>query len=266
MFNNLLLSAWRSIQKNMASTGINIAGLSIGMSAAVLIFLWVKSETSFDSGKETENVYRLGTRLPEAGWVWESTPLLLGEAVQKQLPEVQGMVRLNSNNWSVFHIGKDIFYERNGAFVDPEWFSFFNYHFVSGNAANFAAKPFSLILTASAATQYFGNTHVAGRVLRVDSLDYEVSGVVDDPPVNSSFQYKSYMPLAALLTNPATRKNDSSWSNDNYVTFIRTRSAVQEKALAKKISALRKTASQSTGATPTDVVALRGMHFNMAAE
>ncbi len=105
MIRNYFKTAWRSIWKNRTTSSINIAGLSVGMTASVLILLWVQNETSFDNYHGDKNrIYRLTTRLPELGWVWESTPLLLADAVKNEVPGIEKVTRLSTNNQPVFNI------------------------------------------------------------------------------------------------------------------------------------------------------------------
>ena len=90
MFKNYFKTAWRSIWKNKITSIINITGLSVGMTAAVFIFLWVQNEMSFDNyHKDANNIYRLTTNLKAEGWIWETTPLLLADAIKKDMPEVE---------------------------------------------------------------------------------------------------------------------------------------------------------------------------------
>ena len=80
-------SAWRSLWKNKSTSIINIVGLSVGMTAAVLIFIWVQNEMSYDNyNKDANNIYRLTTNLKTEGWIWETSPLLLADAVKKEVP------------------------------------------------------------------------------------------------------------------------------------------------------------------------------------
>jgi hypothetical protein len=48
MLKNYLLTALRSLRKYYSASLLNIFGLSAGMTAAVLIFLWVNNELSYD--------------------------------------------------------------------------------------------------------------------------------------------------------------------------------------------------------------------------
>ena len=94
MFSNYFKSAWRSIWKNKTTTAINIIGLSVGMTAAILIFLWVQNEMNYDNyHKGAANIYRLTTNVRANGWIWETTPLLLADAAKKEVPEIEKTTR-----------------------------------------------------------------------------------------------------------------------------------------------------------------------------
>jgi putative ABC transport system permease protein len=261
MIQNYFKIAWRSLLKNKGTTAINIVGLSVGMTAAVFILLWVQNEMNFDDyHKEEGSIYRLTTRLPTLGWVWETTPLLLADAIKKEVPEITNATRLYTSNWPVFTVKNNQFYSKSCAYVDEAWFNIFKYDFKEGNAAAFDANPFSIILTNSEAKKYFGNAAAAGQTIRVDSVNYQVRGVVSDPLTNSSFQYTSFIPISALLTNPQIRENEQQWNNANYITFVKTTMGSKPGVVEKKITAVM--ASKSKGdATPITMIALKDLHF-----
>jgi len=262
MIRNYFKTAWRSIWKNRTTSSINIAGLSIGMTASVLILLWVQNETSFDNYHGDKNrIYRLTTRLPQLSWVWETTPLLLADAVKNEVPGIEKVTRLSTNYQPVFNIKGNLFYGKGCAYVDNDWFSMFHYDFIQGNATAFNENPFSIILTASEAKKYFGSNNVVGQLIRIDTMNCKVSGVVADAPANSSFQYKSFMPISALLINPEIRANDEQWGNDNYITFIKIIQGSNPAAISRQITDVRKKKSGGDDLALMDMISLQNMHF-----
>ncbi len=261
MLKNYFKSAWRGLWKTKTNTAINITGLAVGMTAAILIFLWVQNEMNFDSShKDADNVYRLTTNLKQNNWVWESSPLLLAEAAKKEVPEIDNTARLFDGNWAVFNINNNLTYEKTCAFVDDSWFDIFQYDFIAGNAAGFMNDANSIILTASQAKKYFGNRNPMRTVIRVDSMNYVVKGIVKDAPANSSFQYTSFIPLANLLKDPDRRANDEQWQNANYISFVKVKQASNTVAVSKKISAVF---AKNSGDKETTIslVGLKDMHF-----
>ena len=91
------------------------------------------------------------TSLKAEGWIWETTPLLLADAIKKDVPDVEKVTRLYAGNLPVFNINNNLSYEKNCAFVDDDWFNIFHYDFIEGNAAAFAQDRNSIILTQSEA-------------------------------------------------------------------------------------------------------------------
>ena len=266
MLKNYFITAWRSIWKNKSTSFINIAGLSVGMTAAVLILLWVQNEKSFDNYKDRDSIYRLTTSVPGAGWIWETTPLLLADAIKKEVPGIEKAARLYTSGLPVFRIKGDAFYARDCAYVDNDWFNIFHYRFIEGNAAAFNENPFSIILSSTEAKKHFGSSSPVGQTIRIDTADYIVRGIVADAPVNSSFKYSAFMPISALLTNPQLRANDEQWNNANYITFIKTIPGHSPAGITKQINQVLKKKSNDENAASVDMIALADMHFETVIE
>ncbi|HTB26404.1 MAG TPA: ABC transporter permease [Puia sp.] len=260
MLTNYLKSAWRSLWKNKSTSGLNIIGLSVGMTAAVLILLWVRNEMSFDRyHPDADKIFRLTESQNNNQWVWEGTPLPLADAAKKAIPEIDKIARISEGNWPVFNLNNNPVYEKNCAYVDDDWFNIFQYDFIEGNANSFGSNLFSVILTKSEAKKYFGNHDALGATIRIDSTNFVVKAIVGDPPVNSSFQFKAFIPLKVLLLDKDRRENDESWDNNNYVTFVKLKKALNIASVNKKLTSLfpdNKDQSLQIGSIP-----LKEMHF-----
>jgi putative ABC transport system permease protein len=261
MIKNYFKIAWRNLIKNKVISSINIVGLATGMTAAMLILIWVQNEMNFDNfHPQSESIYRLTTKVDKGNWIWESTPLLLADAAKKEIPEIEKTVRLNNYNSPVFNIGGNLITQKKCAYVDGDWFSIFHYDFIEGNATSFGEDLYTVILTASEAKKYFGNREALNATVRIDNKDYLVKGIVADAPSNSSFQYNAFIPLAALLTNKELRENDENWGNANYITFAKLKPSVSPLVAAKKLTdVLQKNSGDKEGYIT--LVSLKDMHF-----
>ena len=81
-------AALRNARRHFTFTVINILGLSIGISAAIVIFLLVQYEFSFDqSAKDSDRVYRVVMDMKFNGNEGHSpaTPAPLGSAMKTEL-------------------------------------------------------------------------------------------------------------------------------------------------------------------------------------
>ncbi|MGI4751882.1 MAG: ABC transporter permease [Janthinobacterium lividum] len=263
MIRNYFKTAWRSLWKSRVASFISIIGLAAGMTAAILILLWVQNELNFDQDHPgADKIYRLTSNVKKENWIWETTPLLLADAAKKEIPEIEQTARLNTDNQPVFNINGKLSYEKNCAYVDDSWFSLFHYDFIKGSVASFAGNSNRIILTASEAKKYFGNKNALGLAIRIDSTSYEVKAVVSDAPANSSFQYRAFLPLAALLRDKARRENDEQWQNANYITFVKLRPGSNAEVTTHKLTTLLQDKSDDKERSSSiSLVALKDMHF-----
>ncbi|HEY3388414.1 MAG TPA: ABC transporter permease [Prolixibacteraceae bacterium] len=261
MIKNYFKIAWRNLIKNKVISSINIVGLATGMTAAVLILIWVQNEMNFDNDhQQSECIYRLTTKENKGNWIWESTPLLLADAAKKEIPEIEKTARLNNYNSPVFNIDGNLIIQKKCAYVDGDWFGIFHYDFIEGNSTSFGEDLYSVILTASEAKKYFGNRKALNETIRIDNKDYFIKGIVADAPSNSSFQYNAFIPLAALLTNKELRENDENWDNANYITFTKLKASASPLVVAEKLTGVYQKNSGSKEGLIT-LISLKDMHF-----
>jgi ABC-type antimicrobial peptide transport system permease subunit len=243
MITNYLKIAWRTIRKNYTISLINIFGLSVGMTAAVFILLWVKNELSYDSyHADAGRIYRLTDTIPvnkSEHWLWENSPFPLLAQAQASVPGIEAAAQLKpAQRPLVLSMHGSLLTEKKAAYVGGGWFEIFHYEFTEGNAAGFNASPYNLILTASAARKYFGSHPALGQTLSIDSITYQVKGVVKDYPSNSSFRFNLLLPVAALLTDPGTKREQELWGNFNTITFLKLRKTADRKAISRQLSGI----------------------------
>src|SRR6187399_2682316 len=105
MFKNYFKIAWRNLLRNKIFSVIKILGLSIGLTVCMLIFLYTKDEISFDRFQANKGqLYRIiqtltmGDNPPQTISI---TPGLMGDAVTREVPEVQQYIRMNGEKVTV---------------------------------------------------------------------------------------------------------------------------------------------------------------------
>ena len=202
MWKNHFTIAWRNILKQRTTSVVNFIGLTIGMVAASLIFMWVENERSYDNyHPDALSIYRLTAHENRYDSKSERTPYPLGEEIKEKIPDVIQLARMYPITYRVptIKVGEAFFNEKAAVHVDGQWFSMFHYDFIQGNARNFNKDPHTIVLSASKAKTYFGHTMVVGETLQVDGQDYQIGGVVVDFPPNSSFRYDFFMPVSAWI-------------------------------------------------------------------
>ena len=240
MIKNYLKIAWRNIMFHKISSLINLAGLTIGMTAAFLIFMWVKNEYNYDAyHPDSENIYRLTrVEINDITNADERTPYLLGEEIKTRIPEVRILARLYP--LIVFpptvEAKQNLFKEKTAAYVDENWFRIFQFNFIRGSAEDFISNPNSVVISISHAKKYFGDENPLGKTLKINSTDCTVQGVIDEHPSNSSFRYDLYISDAVRPVNVRMRKNMTY--ADSYQTFVKISTASSHSTALNKINAI----------------------------
>jgi predicted permease len=239
MIRNYLRTAIRTLTRNGSISLLNILGLSAGMTAAVLIFLWVDNELSYDAyHPDAGSIYRITSHVTSSGFNWATGPHPLAEAIHNELPSVETVTSMQPGYNTILRVNGELLIEKHSAFVDSNWFRLFHYDFLQGSPAGFFSQPYSLILTESKAKKYFGNKNPIGLTIHKDTVDYRVAGVVRDNPANSSFQLDILMPMQALLSNPERRLQASQWGGYNHLLFLKLRPMVDPTRTGRLISAI----------------------------
>jgi len=258
-----LHTALRNCWKQRATNAVNITGLAAGMTAAILIFLWVTNELTYDNYHPAANrIYRVTSYISTAKWTWETAPYQLINATRTNVPEAESVTAIQPGNATI-RLGDEFITEKNSAFIDSAWFNVFHYDFIAGNPRNFFSSPFSLILTRSKAKQYFGDKDPIGRTLRLDATDYKVAGIIKDIPANSSFPFDFLIPVEALISNPA-HKDDLKWGNYNYQVYIRLRPGAQPEKAGRTITRLLRANAKDdpeSKSTTLSLINLKNIHF-----
>src|SRR5690242_5941133 len=149
MFHNYLITALRNFSRHKLYSFINIAGLTVGLTCAIFIILFVRDELSYDRWiPGTENLYRvehatlvLGQPLMQTSKI----PMPVTQAMLEQIPEVRARTRLVRNQVTVL-IGNRQFSETVDS-VDPNFFQVIKLTLVVGDPASVFAEPDSIVLS-----------------------------------------------------------------------------------------------------------------------
>ena len=190
MLKNYLKISIRNLRKHRGYAAINVAGLGLGIAAALLIGLYARNELTYDRFHENaertylvykERVTPAGTQATYDTWV----PLL--ERMQADFPAVEGGTRVSSEQQWVQHA--DERFEETVDYVDPSFFEVFTFSLVRGDPANPLPHNNAVVLSEETAQKYFGEADPIGQTLTVDyQVDYTVTGVLAEVPENSTLQ------------------------------------------------------------------------------
>lgn len=266
MLKQYLKTASRSLWHNKIFTGINILGLSLGMGIALLIFIWVQNELTFDRYHPgSKDIHRVICHWNGAGnrIDVESIPLRLKELAVAQIPEIESMhlIRPEQRRPLVRNLQGEAIEERSFAYVSEDWFEAFQFDIVKGSLASFNSNKNQIALTETYAEKYFGAEEALGKDIEFLSNRYKVALILKDNPSNSSFQYNGLIPMAAFWPDQEAYEADYNAGNYNYLAFIQTNPKVDLQKIEDQLSVLL---NQSEGAKTNacSLIPLREMRFS----
>jgi len=244
MLSNYLKSNYRHIQKSKGFSAINLIGLTIGLTCAMLILIYVRSELSYDRHiYRSEDVYRIFMDQPDNLFMGRTsftvTPAPLKEAIEASMPEVESVGRMSANVGGLITAGRETFVERNLFMADPEIIDIFDLHLTRGDAHNALRAPYTMIISQGAAEKYFGSTEAVGQKLRKDNThDFMITGVFENMPPNSHMQF-DFLGSFQTLYSPERRRNLESWTNNSYLTYVRARPKTEIATLQRQLDAIK---------------------------
>ena len=242
MLRNYLKIAWRNLLRNKVLSFINIFGLAIGMTFAMLIGLWVRYELSFDTFHENAGrlaVVERHTLFNNIKGTNIAGMLPLSGELRTNWPDVKRVSRMDWENMHGIMAGNTKF-QKNGTFVDPDFLKMFTFPLVKGNVETALKEPNSIILTESLAKALFGNAEPMGKVVRIDNrYNVQVTAIAKDVPKNSTIGFEFLAPYEFLMQNESWRKeNAASWGNNFLRTVVELKEGTTPEAFSAKIKNL----------------------------
>lgn len=227
MLKNLIKISLRLVTRNRTYSVINFFGLSLGLFAFILIYLYVSYELSYDSyHKNSDTIYRVYKQgeseyMGSNKFAVTQAPLA---SVIGQLPEVDYTTRILSSGNLLVTVGKESFFEDKYYAVDPEAFNMFTLDLAAGSKKGILSNPKSVVLNETMAKKYFSSAENAiGKTISAESYtnlgEFVVEAVIKDMPRNSQFTMSIIFQFEATVS--LIQPGDlTSWNNSNYYNYV----------------------------------------------
>jgi putative ABC transport system permease protein len=197
---------------------INIFGLSVGLIMSLLILLYIRYESSFDSfNPNAGNIYRVVGKNIQTGSVVASTPLPLSDVLKKDYPEIDKVTGLN-RIWNDIKVGQERFENLKGAVVEKEFFEIFNFPLKSGNPGTIFQDPFEAVITDKFANILFGKNNPMGKTFEYEKTVFTVTGIINTIPSNSIFDFDYF--LSDKFRHYYYPDLSERWYNSGLFTFV----------------------------------------------
>jgi putative ABC transport system permease protein len=240
MLKNYLKIAVRNILKHKGFSTINISGLAVGMTCAILIFLWVKHETSYDRfhkhAKDIYQIYKYNEQSTQYGY---QLPGPLAPALESQYPEIIRATRFWSSGYNNPLRYQDEVFSGSACGVEDTFFDIFTFPFISGNPKEALSQPDFIILTEKIAEKYFSNENPIGKVMTFEWwgkwYEFHVTGVIKDVPPNSSIKFDFLLPFSFVKKSGW---NLDSWSSSAVEAYVLVQRGIPIERIQQKIARL----------------------------
>lgn len=239
MIRNFFKVAYRNLLRNKGFSAINITGLTVGMASAILILLWIQDELSYDEFHENKDrIYQVWNRVPFEGKIrcWNSVPAPMARALEKDLPEVERAVRVESDNDILLSVGdKKII--KSGNIVDTGFLQMFSFPMLKGDPATALNDMHSVVLTEKTAISLFGNEDAMGKIVKIDNKDnFIVTGILKDLPNNTRFYCEYLLPWSFIKYGEG---QDLGWNDNSTETYVMLKPNTKYASVAPKLKDLR---------------------------
>ncbi|MCK5147603.1 ABC transporter permease [bacterium] len=234
MWRNYLKSIWRNIKRNKTYSALNIAGLAIGMSCSLALFLVVHEQLTYDNYHDNaDRVYRVSETIETATAVRHYAPIAwpLGPVLREKFPQIESLVRIYGFGSHLIKKDNKSFYEENFYFAEKDLFNVLTFQFLQGDPATALEQPNTIVLTESIAHKYFGDEDAMGQTLIRNTREYIVTGIVKDSPRNTHLKYN-------FIASLETIKNDNwmaNWYGTETYTYLKLRPNVDVEAFQQQI-------------------------------
>lgn len=240
MFRNYVTVSFRNLFKHKLFSLINIAGLSIGLSAVLLISLYIWDELTYDSYLVGEgNVYKLETytnfpgRSPRTNRVTAGAagPGLVAEYSELVTDAARVRQQVSTVTIGERNVSETIFT------ADPAFFRVFSIDFSAGSSETALPDTSTVSLSESTARRYFGQDQAVGQtILLDDGKSYRVGAVFKDFPDNTHIRPNLIFPI--LPSNRDLVSNNEGWWSLGYFSYIKLAEGVSQDDVSAALTAL----------------------------
>jgi putative ABC transport system permease protein len=201
MLKSILKTALRNMFRNRSFSVINLTGISISMSLALLVILIIRDQYSYDNfHRDQDRIYRVNTRaIREAGTEdYASTAWPIGSALIEDYTVAENVVRINASLRGDAIYG-NVNVPLQGLFVDPSFLEVFNFPLEKGNPSKALNEPNSIILTQEAAHKIFGENEALGKTISIAGYgEFTVTAVLKKFASKTHFEFEALASMHAL--------------------------------------------------------------------
>jgi putative ABC transport system permease protein len=238
MLKNYFLITYRNLKRQNYNIYINILGMATGMASFLFIAFYILDEYSFDRfHQQREKIFRITSfiKFGETEADLAITSSAMAHAIKEDIPEVDNVVRLDILTGYNLKIKDQIFSKHSIIAADEDFFSLFSFELKEGNPETSLKEPQSLILTESYSRKVFNSIDVVDFTVELNNKPYKITGIVEDCPRNSHFQFDMIISYSSL----SKANNMTAWGEFNTYTYVSLIDESKLKVVEEKLNSDR---------------------------
>ncbi len=225
MLRNYFKTAIRVLFRNPFYSFVNIIGLSLGIACALIVWMYVVIESTYDKHYEGhENIYRVTSYFTIEDKLddFALTSFGIGRLMQKEYADIERVTLLQEYPRTLFKNEEKSFYEEGFLLADSNYFEVFSHEFIEGSPETSLNRPLTIVLTESIAQKFFGDALALGKNIQTTHRTYEVTGVIKDLPQNTHFLFDALI-TPSTIANPTEDQLIRSLWNVGSFTYVKMR-------------------------------------------
>lgn len=251
------------------SSAFSVIGLTITVSANLLIFWYIFFETSFDTGNANfHRIYRISMDISANGEAsgYAATGALVGAELVKKYPVFTDYASFRIINGKTDIKHNDRLYSTDGIYaVNKEVFNVFSCKAIEGSLNDALTNPGSVVLTQTLAEKVFGKNPCLNKVIELKDQPYVVSAVIKDIPLNADLRFNALV----YDTNRVSGLENiiQSYFDTDYYTYVMGREGSRSPGMNAILDNYSKDFNELLKKTGTDFTVkfkttpLSGLHF-----
>lgn len=235
MFKSYFKTALRNLFREKSSSLLNIAGLTLGITCSLILFLLIKHLATFDNFHvNRDRIYRVVTEMDgnNERFYTPGVPPVLPDAFRQDFPEAEEvtftsyrsdvMVAVPQRNGEP----KKYLEESGVVFAQPNFFKIFDRSVLQGDPFKGLDEPNEAIISQSLARKYFGREDVIGEVVKYDSIEFRITSLMEDYPTNTDFPFNLMLSMATIKKDRDAQGWNSIWSDEQCYVLLEDAQAV----------------------------------------
>ncbi len=217
---------------------VNVLGLTVGLTAFLMIGLYIKHEVSFDQfHRDKENIYRVTSKYRDREW----RGVIASDYVQFFKDDVVGLnsfSRVSVRNEATLASGggKELNFKGKLS-TDSNFFEFFSFDLIDGVPSSVLSTSGSAVITETLSKKLFGEKSPIGEELLIEKGKevYTITGLAKDPPSNSTIQFELVTYQEGIFKNNFEQTSGLR----NVITYLKLQPDVSLDNVLDKIDAAK---------------------------